>query len=284
MPRILIAGCGYVGKATADLFHAAGWEVQGWTRSDESAAKLSEKPYPVIAVDVANAREIGQRPENFDFVLHCASTRGGGVDFYRQTYLEGARNLCDRFVGSSILFASSTSVYAQRDGSWVTEKSETKPAAETSRILLEAERIVLRDGGIVARLAGIYGPGRAAMLRKFLAGEATIDPENDRFVNQVHRDDIAAAFYLLMTRPAPGGEVFNVVDDQPILQSEVYRWLARRLDRSLPPIGRSTSSLKRGGGSKQVKNTKLRGIGWIPRYPTFAEAMEKSILKSAVES
>src|SRR5437667_11004173 len=41
MPRILIAGCGYVGQATADLFHAAGWTVEGWTRSADSAAKLS---------------------------------------------------------------------------------------------------------------------------------------------------------------------------------------------------------------------------------------------------
>ena len=41
MPRILIAGCGYVGQATAGLFHAAGWDVEGWTASEESAAALS---------------------------------------------------------------------------------------------------------------------------------------------------------------------------------------------------------------------------------------------------
>ena len=33
MPRILIAGCGYVGEATADLFHSAGWDVEGWVHS-----------------------------------------------------------------------------------------------------------------------------------------------------------------------------------------------------------------------------------------------------------
>ena len=38
MPRILIAGCGYVGQAAADLYHAAGWAVEGWTRSAESVA------------------------------------------------------------------------------------------------------------------------------------------------------------------------------------------------------------------------------------------------------
>ena len=45
MPRILIAGCGYVGEATADLFHSAGWNVEGWVHSKESAARLSVKPY-----------------------------------------------------------------------------------------------------------------------------------------------------------------------------------------------------------------------------------------------
>jgi nucleoside-diphosphate-sugar epimerase len=280
MPRILIAGCGYVGTAAADLFHAAGWEVQGWTQSDESAARLTEKPYPVIAVDVANPREIGRHSENFDVVIHCASTRGGDVDLYRQTYLAGARNLSQRFLGSTILFTSSTSVYAQHDGSWVNEESETKPASETGQILLETEKIVRRAGGLVARLAGIYGPRRAAMLRKFLEGEAVIDPENDRYVNQVHRDDIAAALFLLVNRPAAAGEVYNVVDDQPMLQSDVYRWLSGKLSRPLPPIAKSTSASKRGRSNKRVSNTKLRQLGWVPDYPTFADAMEKSILAS----
>jgi hypothetical protein len=37
---------------------------------------------------------------------------------------------------------------------------------------------------------------------------------------------------------------------------------------------------KRGGSNKRVSNAKLRNLGWEPRYPTFAEAMERSILPS----
>jgi nucleoside-diphosphate-sugar epimerase len=278
MPRILIAGCGYVGQATADLFHAAGWTVEGWTRSAESAAKLSAKPYPVYAINVADRAQVYARAGMVDAVIHCASSGGGGLDAYRQVYLNGARSLLDRFAGSKVIFTSSTSVYAQRDGSWVTEKSETKPARETGRILLETEQLVLAQGGVVARLAGIYGPGRSALLSKFLAGSAIIDPENDRFINQVHRDDIATALFLLLDRPSPAREIYNVVDDQPILQSECYRWLAAKLNRPIPPMGRSTAAPKRGASNKRVSNARLRHLGWIPRYPTFAEAMEKSIL------
>ena len=280
MPQILIAGCGYVGQAAADLYHAAGWAVEGWTRSAESVATLSAKPYPICEVDISRRAKVAERRKTFDAVIHCASSSGGDAEMYRQVYLDGARNLLETFPGSKLLFTSSTSVYAQRDGSWVTEESETKPTRETSQILLETEKSVLANAGIVARLAGIYGPGRSALLTKFVEGTAIIDAENDRFVNQVHRDDIAAALFLLLSRKAEGAQIYNVVDDQPILQSECYRWLAQRLNRSLPSIGRSTQERKRGDSNKRVSNANLRALGWTPRYPKFANGMEESVLPS----
>lgn len=278
MPRILIAGCGYVGQATADLFHAAGWSVEGWTVSKESAATLSAKPYPIRQVDISDRDQVAGRRGTFDAVVHCASSRGGGVDFYRRVYLNGTRSLLDRFIGTKMLFTSSTSVYAQRDGSWVTEESKSEPVRETGRVLLETEKVVLDRDGIVARLAGIYGPGRSALLSKFLAGTAIVDPENDRFVNQVHRDDIASAIFLLLTRdPQPDG-IYNIADDEPMLRSACYRWLAQRLNRPLPLVGKLTGQHKRGDTNKRVSNAKVRGLGWTQQYPTFADAMEKSIL------
>jgi nucleoside-diphosphate-sugar epimerase len=280
VPRILIAGCGYVGEAAADLYHAAGWAVEGWTRSAESAATLSAKPYPICEVDISRRARVAERTGTFDAVLHCASSSGGDAEMYRQVYVDGVRNLFEMFPGSKLIFTSSTSVYGQRDGSWVTEETDTKPTRETSQILLEAEGLVLANGGIVARLAGIYGPGRSVLLTRLLEGTAIIDAENDRFVNQVHRDDITAALFLLSDRELEGAGIYNVVDDQPMLQSECYRWLAHRLNRPLPPIGKSKQQRKRGDSNKRVSNAKLRRSGWTPQYPTFAEAMEKSILPS----
>ena len=283
MPRILIAGCGYVGQAAADLFRAKSWGVEGWTRSAQSAALLSGKPYAVRAVNISQGAEVAdcaRATGEFDAVVHCASSGGGDAELYRQVYLDGVRNLLEIFSRSKLLFTSSTSVYAQREGACVTEESETKPMRETSRILLEAERLVLDSGGIVARLAGIYGPGRSALLTKFLKGTATIDPQNDRFVNQVHRDDIAFALFLLLNQEVEGNQIYNVVDDQPILQSECYRWLVQRLNRPLPPIGKSAQPRKRGDSDKRVSNAKLRRLGWTPQYPTFVDGLEKSVLPS----
>lgn len=280
MRRVLIAGCGYLGQAMADLFHQCEWEVEGWTMSAQSVGKLSGKPYPGYAVDISAADQVTGRAGRFDVLIHCASTRGGDVDVYRGLYLQGARNLLDRFAKSIMLFVSSTSVYAQSNGEWVSEQSPAEPEHETGKILREAEKIVLSRGGVVTRLAGIYGPGRAVLLRKFLSGEAIVDPERDRFVNQIHRDDAAAALFSLLDRDVPRGDIFNVVDDQPILQSECYRWLAEKLKRPLPSLGRSKSKRKRGQSNKRVSNAKLRALGWAPAYPGFSEGMEKSVLPS----
>ena len=279
--RVLIAGCGYLGQATANLFSSTGWQVEGWTKSAVSAKEISNKPYSIRALDISNGDAVAGSTKDFDVVIHCASTRGGGVDLYRQVYLNGARHLLERFAKSTILFVGSTSVYAQAGGEWVTEDSAAEPKHERGKILRATEQLVLDRGGIVTRLAGIYGPARSYLLQRFLSGEAMIDSQTDRFVNQVHRDDAAAALFLLVNQAqSVAGQIFNVVDDQPILQSDCYRWLAARLNRSVPPIGESASESKRGRSNKRVSNAKLRSLGWAPRCPSFAEGMEKSILSS----
>src|SRR5207302_89494 len=262
----------------SDLFVGRGWEVEGWTKSAESAQQLSTKPYPVLAVDLALEHGVRAQTENFDAVIHCASTRGGDVDLYRHVYLDGARRLLERFTGSRILFTSSTSVYAQTNGEWITEESDAEPKHERGKILRKAEDLVLANLGIVIRLGGIYGPARSALLKKFLTGDAVLDLGSDRFANQIHRDDATAAIQLLLQRGESAGGVYNVVDDEPILRSECYRWLATKLSRPLPPTGRSTSKQKRGESNKRVSNAKLRAIGWVPRYPSFADGMEQSVL------
>jgi nucleoside-diphosphate-sugar epimerase len=280
MARILIAGCGYVGEAAADLFHGQHWEVTGWTGSAQSAARLTNRPYPVRPVDITDLAAVSVVPGEFDVVLQCVSTSGGDVEDYRRLYLGGAQTLLHRFPGSQFLFTSSTSVYAQSDGMIVDEISPADPIHEKGKILRETEELILAAGGIVARLGGIHGPGRSYFLRNFLEGTAVIDPEEKRFINQVHRDDIASALLLLAEQPAAKGGIFNVVGDRPITAREAYEWLGRQLGKPLPTPAQGTVLSKRGRSNKQVSNAKLRALGWEPRYPTFDAAMTKSILPS----
>jgi nucleoside-diphosphate-sugar epimerase len=280
MPRILIAGCGYVGQATADLLHEEGWKVEGWTASVQSTGHLAVKPYVVRAVDITDPAAVSAVREEFDVVIQCASSGGGDAEEYRRIYLEGAQNLLYAFPRTSLLFTSSTSVYAQQRGDIVDETSPADPAHERGQILREAEELVLSHNGIVARLGGIYGPGRSFLLRKFLAGEAVFDDANDRFINQAHRDDIVAALFLLAEQRADlERQIYNVVDDQPILARVAYQWLSAHLQRSLP-TGKVAAERKRGDSNKRVSNKKLRALGWEPRYPNFGVAMTESVLPS----
>ena len=276
MQRVLIAGCGYVGAAAAELFQEAGWEVEGWTRTGPGA--LEAPPgCDLRAIDVSDERQVRAAPGMFDLVIHAASTRGGDAAAYRHVYREGARHLLERFAGAAFLFVSSTSVYGQRMGEWVTEASGAEPEQETGRILRATESFVLERRGTVARFAGIYGPGRSALLQRVLRGEAVVDPNDDRFVNQVHRDDAASALYRLGSDAAAIG-IYNVADDLPLPLSECYRWLAERLQRAIPSSGLAAASRKRGKSNKRVSNARLRGTGWAPRFPSFMEGMEKSVL------
>jgi nucleoside-diphosphate-sugar epimerase len=280
MPRVLIAGCGYVGSATADLFRAASWEVEGWTRS----GGLANKPYLVRAVDIVDRDQVQSAAGEFDLIIHCASSGGGGAESYRQVYLEGARNLIEVLRPGLFIFTSSTSVYAQRSGEWVNEESPAEPTHESGRTLRQTEEFVRQNGGMIARLAGIYGPGRSALLRKFLSGEARIEGDGGRFINQAHRDDIAAALFLLSTLPneqRKSGLIVNVVDNEPITQRACYEWLADKLGRPIPPTASPNPKRKRGASNKRVGNRRLRALGWALQFPTFAIGMENSVLPAA---
>ena len=282
MPRALIAGCGYLGRALADLLASDSWKVEGWTMSTESARGLSEAGHPGRSVDISTGEDVAAHRSDFDVVIQCASTRGGDAESYRRVYLDGARNLLEHFESARLVFVSSTSVYAQNTGEWVSEESPAEPRHETGRVLREAEDLILENRGTVIRLAGLYGPHRSALLRKFLSGEARTDPESDRFINQIHRDDAAAAIQLLSRQPESARQIYNLVDNQPALLSECYRWLAERLNRPVLPTEGSPAKRKRGDSNKRVSNAKLRGAGWKPRYPIFADGMEKSVLPTTL--
>ncbi len=270
---MFIAGCGFVGLATARLFHEHGWEVIAGTHSAESAEKLSGESFATLAVDIGDRAALAARGElrGLDAVIQCASSGRGGAESYRRVYLAGARNLVEVLAPRHLVFTSSTSVYAQNDGAWVTEESEATPERETGRILREAEEVVLAQGGAVARVAGIYGPGRAVLLRNFLSGEARIESDGGRWINQAHRDDIAAALLRLVERGSRG--IFNLCDDEPAMQRDVYGWLAEFLQKPLPSAGSIDPHRKRAWTSKRVSNAKLRALGWVPRYPSFRDAV-----------
>jgi nucleoside-diphosphate-sugar epimerase len=272
--RVFVAGCGFVGLSTARLFVRSGWDVAGCTHSAESAAALAGESFSVYACDLGDRASVMRLAEHgpFDVVIHCASSGRGGPEQYRRVYFDGAHHLVDVLSPRLLIFTSSTSVYAQTSGEWVTEESPAEPVRETGRILRETEDFVLSRSGAVARIAGIYGPARSVLLGKFLTGEAVIEGDGSRWINQAHRDDIASALFAIATHGESG--IFNIADDEPISQRALYERLAKHFQRPLPPTGPVDSTRKRGWTHKRVSNAKLRALGWQPRFSSIFDAVE----------
>lgn len=269
--KVVLAGCGFLGEAAAGFFMAAGWRVLGLTASAASAASLRAKGFEAADCDITQPLTAPDGWQAPDALIHAASSGRGGVDAYRAVYRDGMHHLLSAYAPRHAIFTGSTSVYGQTDGSVVTEDSPAEPDRETGRVLLEAEGVALGAGGAVARLSGIYGPGRSVLLRKFLAGEAVLEAGGGRWINQIHRDDAARALVRMAEAGAAG--IFNVCDDTPATQRDVYGWIAAFLGRPLPPEGPADLSRKRGWTSKRVANARLRALGWKPEFPSYADAL-----------
>jgi nucleoside-diphosphate-sugar epimerase len=282
-PEVLIIGCGFLGEAAADLFLAGGKKVLGIVRSPESTHASArshrnfsaESPFRIACCDVtdpASVEALAPQVRGVPLAIYAVSSGRGGAEAYAAIYRDGLRRILEKWNPGKVLFVSSTSVYGQCDGSWVTEESAAIPGRETGRILLEAEQIALSSGGGVARLSGIYGPGRSVLLRKFLTDEARLEDGGGRWINQIHRDDAAAALLRLGDPALPSG-IFNVSDNVPATQREVYGWMAEFLQRPLPPEGPRELNRKRGWTSKRISNGLLQSLGWRPKFPSYREAL-----------
>jgi len=274
---VLVIGCGYIGAQLLRKLSRSGWKATGITLSESSADALRSEGLEVVAADLRTSDLRILSENNPSVVIHCASSGKGGAVAYREIFLETTTRLIQDTNFEHLIFTSSTSVYAQADGSLVTEGDPAEPERETGKILRETEELVLAHQGTVLRLAGIYGPGRCVPLEKLLSGEAVVEGDGERIMNSIHRDDAVSALYLAAANRCPG--IFNVADNTPVTQLEWFRWVCARLSRPLPPSAPRNLNRKRAWTSKRVSNAKLRSMGWSPLNPSFREGLEELIIE-----
>ena len=144
--RVLITGCGYVGLPLSAALVAQGHEVLGVARSAERLDQIRKAGAQALGADITKPEQLHSIPGRFDWVVNLVSSSRGGPDDYRQVYLEGTRNLLNWLNEDpprKLVYTSSTGVYGQTDGSQVKESSPTEPIPETSKILVETEKLLL---------------------------------------------------------------------------------------------------------------------------------------------
>lgn len=292
--RVLIVGCGYVGLPLGAELVRRGHDVFGLRRSALAEMELKAAGITPLLADITQPETLAQLPRDFDWVVNCSASGGGGAEAYRRVYLEGNRNLVNWLADAPLkkfAYTSSTSVYAQNDGSIVTEISPAEPDADTAKVLRETENFLLSAArarkfpAVILRVAGIYGPGRGHWFKQFLRGDARIEGDGSRMLNMIHRADLIGVIIAALARGLPG-EIYNAVDDEPVSQLNFFEWLAAELNRPLPPEILADAEIirKRGATNKRVSNAKLRGeLNYAFQFPDFRAGYAAELRRLAAE-
>jgi len=286
--RVLIVGCGYVGLNVGAELARQGHQVFGVRRTADTASVLKAAAIELARADITKLDELRALPGPFDWVVNTASSSKGGAEEYREVYLRGTRNLLEWLAATpprKYVYTSSTSVYAQTDGSLVKETSPAEPDTEVGKVLLETEQALLEAArtakfpAVILRVAGIYGPERGHLFTQYLRGEARIPGLGDRWINMIHRDDVAGAIVAALQSGRPG-EIYNVADDEPVHYVNFFRWLSETLGLRMPPMipEPAVHVSKRAITNKRICNRKLTmELGVRLKYSSFRQGYTAEI-------
>ena len=306
--RVLIVGCGDVGLRVARVLQGAG----GGTRTGIAATAVPHAPrVRVLALTsspdrVALLRAAGITPlqGNLDDsatlrrlaglatrVLHLAPPPGDGAGPAhrhdpRTTRL--VRSLRRRSLPQALVYASTSGVYGDCGGAWVTEARPVAPATPRAQRRVDAERSVRQLGraGVrasILRVPGIYAPDRVggtpeARLRK---GTPVLAAPDDVFTNHIHADDLARACALALWRGA-AQRIYHASDDTVLKMGDYFDLAADLYGLPRPPrLPRSAAStqlpamlLSFMSESRRLDNTRLhRELRLRLRYPHVAEGL-----------
>ena len=268
----LIVGCGYLGGRVADALVAAGRQVFALTRSRADA--LAARGLRPILGDVTDAASLHDLPEVEWVVYAVGMDRTAGKPM-REVYVAGLRNVLAVLPGSPrFTYVSSTGVYGQTSGEWVTEASDTNSTEESGKIVLEAETALreLRQDATILRFAGIYGPGRLLRKQPLLNGDPYIG-DADKWLNLIH---VADGVKAVLAAEAVAGGTFNISDGTPVARRDFYTQLAKLL--GAPPARFEPSATPVTEPNRRIDGRAAReALGFAPEFPSYVEGLAASL-------
>jgi nucleoside-diphosphate-sugar epimerase len=278
--RLLVCGYGYTARALARRLRPQGWEIAVSVREPIDLARLEREG--VTAVPLSDKDRLAETLADSRALLITAPPDTGGCPGLQALVpaLARARAFPD-WTG----YLSTTGVYGDRHGGWVTETSRLAAQSIEGARRVGAERDWLEVGrgmGLtvaIFRLPGIYGPGRSA-LDRLRAGAARRIAAPGQVFSRIHVDDLAAGLEASIARPRAGG-IYNLCDDEPAANSDVVAYAADLLGVPVPPetplaeAGLSPVAERFYAESKRVSNARVKAeLGWRPAYPTYREGLQ----------
>lgn len=267
--KLLIFGYGYTSKALVDALPDR-WHVTATTRTEEKAAAMTGVTARVFPGD-----DLSQDIQQATHILISAGPQDG-----QDPVLARLRDAFSTANPQWVGYLSTTGVYGDHGGGWVTEDTPLTPSTKRgeARVAAEGEWMDLHQAhGLpvhIFRLAGIYGPGRGPFA-KVRDGSARRIIKEGQVFSRIHVEDIAQVLRASMAAPAPG-TAYNVCDDDPAPPQDVIAHAATLLglpvppaiafeDADMTPMGRSFYA-----ESKRVDNTRIKeALGVRLRYPDY---------------
>lgn len=290
--KILIVGCGDTGERLARLHEAAGDTVQSTTRSVERHNKLQTLKLATERLDLDHPPSSVQLSPADSIIMLVPPSGNGSHDPRMATLLQLIEQvgLPRRFV-----YISTTGVYGDCGGEWVTEASPRQPhsqrawrrAAAEQQLEIWAARMAVEL--VILRVPGIYGPGRLPLAR-LERGDPVLHTNEAPWSNRIHIEDLATACVLAGTHPDAHG-VYNVTDGQPTTMTDYFNQVADVCGLARPPqISRaeaeerfSANMLSFLNESRRIDNTRLRKeLGLQLKYPDLASGLAASLAQTSL--
>jgi nucleoside-diphosphate-sugar epimerase len=290
-PRILIVGCGDVGqRAAASLLPRVRVLALSRDRSPAALQALRARGIEPLAGDLDDAASLRRLAGIATHLIQLAPPPGAGEGDPRTRALLQA--LARRSPPTALVYGSTSGVYGDCGGAWVSETRATNPQTARARRRVAAEAWVRAFGlatGVrasILRIPGIYAADRpGGTPRERLArGTPVLAREDDVFTNHVHADDLARAVVRALWRGAPQ-RVYHASDDTELRMGDYFDLAADLYGLPRPPrITRAQAReqlspvlLSFMSESRRMDNRRLkRELRWRLRHPTVAEGLALS--------
>jgi len=225
--KFLVLGCGFSGSCFAKTIRKLGFTALTSSRS--------EKKDPNSFVFDSESNIIPDK-KNFDGVTHilsCIPPDKNGKDPVLGSLKNKLKSLSLEWIG----YLSTTGVYGNTKGDWVSEIDKPRPFQPRSHKRLNCEKEWIESGLPVQifRLPGIYGPGRSTFEAIKNKKIRVISKEKQVF-SRIHVADIAnAIIYLLQNKDSlKFYQIINIADDEPCSQIEVIQYCYDLLGLTMP--------------------------------------------------
>ena len=285
LDTVLIIGYGDIGRRVAALCQQRGWRVNALTRQVVTAKQLSAQGLIGFTGDLDHPDTFPVLPTADSLIFYFAPPPLHGVGDPRlSTFLSA---ISPKTAPRKIIYISTSGVYGDHQGAWVTEKSAVNPGTDRARRRWAAENLLhdweQRIGApvVILRVGGIYGPGRLPVER-LRHGTPVLREQDCGYTNRIHADDLATVCVAAAER---GRDVYNVSDGHPSTMTDYFIRVADLYGLQQPTqinLIQAQSLLSKEmlsylAESRRLDNHRMvNELGVKLRYPTLQEGLAAS--------